>query len=488
MAIILSAIITVSNFPVVSSIGGGNSGAADIIFIIDTGSGMRQYDPGESEALADALAGVIEQAPVGSGFGVVTMKNIIGLTDAGTAEDGLYDLPAYGGECDIEALLQSAVDMQGETGNEKILVISTPQWYNVIDEAEILEANGITVYIIAFEQDEIEAEEIASYEHAFVCANAKEVSYRIADLYETIGEIAENSSKAQNSTQLSPGGDLKTQTAAAKTRKSSFRAGKHGFSTNITANKNGAALAALLNMYYLMPSWVMTSTDDAYSIKGYAQTKAVAKGETKGLSIDSDVINAFAFYEGKAANLLASGGYALSNNSGLGSAQEIIIQNNINKRIPVLLSEKINETDETYLITGYEEDANGNLANLYIWKAGTNTEAIMAITDLNGKAIRVVDTSKYFDAIYRETAIEEEYNPKADNNVPPKVQIKIKNLPGATVTRYNESGVAAVDLSVNNGGVTIVVSNDENFTVSVKTTFDTLIPSQIGRASCRERV
>ena len=166
------------------------AGGADIMFVIDTGFSMMQYNPAMDDSLADALVGVIEQAPGGSLFGVATEYAAVVGIDAYAATNELYNMPEYGCTCDIQALLQNAAATFTGSGMQQIIVVSTSQWYDIVDDALQLESQGTIVYIIAFEQDEAAAEQLqSSYPHAFVCANAREVSYRIAGLYEEIVEI-----------------------------------------------------------------------------------------------------------------------------------------------------------------------------------------------------------------------------------------------------------------------------------------------------------
>lgn len=443
LALFLTAILMIPLFTIAVT---ANNGGADIVFAIDTGKSMRQFDYDEDGVLAEALVGVIEQAPSGSAFGVAAKDGITPLTDSDAAGGALYALPSYSGDCDVSQLLQSAAGMLSGSDKEKIIVLSTPQWYNITYEANALKAQGITVYIIAFEQDIDAGEELKSeYPTAFVCASVQEVSYRIADLYAYVVSLPPYSS----------GITLFAVTFPPYT--SSFRLSKHGFGYNVNG---GGLLSVLFNMYYLMPANVI----DRYTLTG-VQGYHAARGDMVQL-FSGGVPNGFtSFWESKTESLLASGAYSISSNGGItGKVQEAVYEN-LSRRIPVL----INNGGKNYLLTKLS-----GMGTYTAYDPATNTETSKSFSG----TVKIIDTMKYFDDIYKKPPISNEV---IENNERLKMILpESYNDARRTVWKYSEeSGLETYGVN-SDRSVNISFSKGTSFTISIGVSFEGDLPNLFG--------
>ncbi len=435
-----------------------SSGGVDIVFAIDTGSAMQNYDMSGEGILQEALAGVIEQAPYGSKFGVVTKAGSSSLTDAQTATAALNSIPAYSGDSNPSALLQNAADLLSYSNKQKMVVLSTSLCDNtLIQQANALEAQGFWVYIIAFGQTNSSH---LGYEHLFSCADVREVSFRIADLYKLVAEIAPYT-----------GDGIEVLEFVAEPKfQSSFRIGNHDFGATASLTK-GACLAALLNMYYLMPAQVIGEYEF-----GSTYNEKIGKGDSYGLLAGAQS-TFLPFYETKAAEILGeSQSLYVHKNYGVAADPNLreLIDENLKRRFPVFIN--YDDVGATYLITGFGLDDGVEYYEYFDFSSGTQTTETVAHvgTGAGKREVSVLDTQKYISAIYATLYFSAEfYNDKEEIKV--NIPKGYANKDG--IIRYMDGYSYAIDPnSVGDDYVIFDLYEGVKFTVIAPVGFDGLIP------------
>ena len=480
----------------------GFGGVLDIVFAIDNSVNMFNYDPAADGGWIDNFVGLMEQAPFGSNFSVVTNDASISLTDAETIYYELEDILLYTAESDVYELLQNAALELENSTNEKMIVLSVAScddYDGLIYELNELQNQGILVYLIAFEKDDKTGENIRNtYENAIVCKNAKELSVRIGDLNAYLAELRIAALPPQQSMMMfsAPRGNAMMTVAPAAQYPSSFRTGKHDYSFAVAAiinnidntpQQKGYYLTMLLNTYYLMPTIVYESGDVlAYELGGFAAFEA-GRGNTYNLFADENAVpGEFEdFWRDKAKDLFLSQAYSYPTlGTATISALKDKIVENLKRRFPVLMT---HGDGEAKLIVGWSDGDNGNdTISVFDISTGEITDGVAINIYAN---VKILDTQKYFNAILATPPVTDKFGAElGGNNL---LQITIPNLkpdiPVKIMKHDIKSGVndtytvdSSVSLTLNNGAdkINLAMSDMSEFTVACSVIYDNLIPNR----------
>ena len=410
----------------------------DIVFAIDNSADLYDYDYSADNTWLEAFYGVMDQAPAGSRFGILSNAGETGLTDIASAETALYEVPLYSGTADPAGLLESAGEILSGSTKQKMVVLCTAMCYNnseLKNKIEELSEAGILIYLAAFEKDGEKAAAVKSdYDNAIVCAAARELPIRMAELYEYLVTVPQAYSQANAD-------------SSSESYKSSFRNGKHNYSVYQDPSEGGSYLAQLLNMYYLLPTYT-----DGYGPLEFGACIAASRGNTYVMFQSGFPQGFLDFWNNLADRLMADEYFSVSRTADAESATvaEEKIRKNLMQRYPVL----IKADNLYYLITSMSE------GNYYV--NGTETTV-----SLEEKTICVLDTALYMQA-YLGT-------PGVLSNM------EFSGSRAAITLTVPEPGVSYYDsdsgeINTASGTEIEITTYTDELAVSVQTKFDGLVP------------
>lgn len=455
LSLVLCVICIVSTFPVMAFSAADDG--TEIIFAIDTSSDMLKYNLGVDSTLADALTGITEQTPQGCTFGVVTKDNITPPSDVETAIQALSDIRNYYGSSNISDVVDNALETFSGNGN-RVLFVVTDKWDSVKDKINNLNSDT-TAYIICFETDDSKSESIKSEcSNAIVCSNARELTYKLADVYEQMLYLPVVS------------GGTRLMSNSSNGYNSSFRYGKHNYGTSVSSNQKGAVFAALMNMYYLMPADIY----NGYEITDTAAVKKIGSGITNGIfngnSYQNKVLN---YWNNKAAILFNTQTYT-SESTGMSDSQIVTIEENLKRRFPVMIAvgtADMSSTENDYwLITKLQQSGSNYTFTVYDPSSDSNENITKQLSYFNEKCVKVVDTKAYFDAIYSTFLVKTYLDGNAASLVVPE------NYYGKMIEYGTKNTNAQKILNVTNGYVPLDTTLDEEFSVAMYVTWNGLLP------------
>lgn len=437
--------------------------AFDIVFAMDNSLAMEAYDYTPDTGWQDAYVGILEQAPAGSSFALVTEKTGASLQAADGAAAAFAALPDYAGPQDTAVLLQNAEAALAESQRRnRLLVFTAAAAENAPAVAAALAAiqdTGTAVVWI----DLSTASEAAPTPNRVVCRDVKEIAYQLGDIYANLADC-----KAAARAQL---GTFSAANASnpAYTYTSAFRTGKHNLPDDPETDKEaGHYFTELLNMYYYLPAY--TTNYDFFNtvLAGANGPTAVATGNSANLNIQSNTEgqNFWGFMQDKATAVLKNAAYiSVSQSNGtFTEAMRSVIRSNIKRRLPVL----IQIGDKADLILASNDT--GELA-LSCQGAGNLTEDDLIF---NGKSIRVLDTATYFHAINAQYYIVQNHGKESTSQ-----KFVTLTLPSSE-TKVNITG-SGIDLSYIDtaAGRTakLVAGRDVEFTAGVQVDFSGDLPN-----------
>ena len=471
-ALVLSAVMIFSLLPGVV-IAEGTNAPLSMALVIDNSFAAYEYNTIGDNSWLDAYAGLMEQAPEGSEFAIVTPDGTASLTGLAAEQEALYNVPLFTStEASAASLLTEAAQALSGSSGQKMVVLSTASCYNnseLQSQIGTLAAQGIDVRVVAFEKD---AQRIAAVEAAYgnvvVCRDVRELPLLLGDWYAELAELPAAPVMQPNSAANSSG----------KIYNSSFRTNKHEykflpveFPTGVQEAdklriKNGIALSELLNIYYFLPSWA-TSDSGGYQITDGTTCQWIGKGNLyNAFQTLSDAQSLIDFWGNQAEQLLQSGDYILSYDKYSSEDMMKVIAENIKRRMPVLAF-----TDaDAYLIYSYDEST-GKLG--LFGTDGNKTDGYLQNYDFT-----IVDTGKYFNLLRSGRYISDEQSGNANTKT---VTISLPDgytddsVQSYKKTEYGYEAMAYTGFA--NGAVSYQAGQDAEFVVSVRTVFDGITPN-----------
>lgn len=266
-ALVLSTVMVFSLLPGVGS-AEGIYAPLSMALVLDNSFAAYEYNTIGDNSWLDAYAGLMEQAPEGSAFAIVTPDGATSTTAPDEAQEALLGVQTYTStEASGAELLTSAAQALSGSSGQKMVVLSTASCYNndgLTNAVQTLAAQGIDVRIVAFEKDAQRTAAIeTAYENVIVCRDVCELPLLLGDWYAELAELPGTPVMQVSSAVVS---------SVGRTYNSSFRTNKHVYSflTSVTnANetvKQGIALSELLNLYYFLPAWAGDEKGREYRI------------------------------------------------------------------------------------------------------------------------------------------------------------------------------------------------------------------------------
>lgn len=437
--------------------------------VIDNSFAAYEYNTIGDNSWLDAYAGLMEQAPEGSEFAIVTPDGTASLTGLDAAQEALYNIPLFTStEASAASLLTEAAQALSGSSGQKMVVLSTASCYNnseLQSQIGTLASQGIDVRVVAFEKDaqRIAAVE-AAYENVIVCRDVRELPILLGDWYAELAELPAAPVMQPNSAANSSG----------KTYNSSFRTNKHeyNFLTTLTENlspqqKRGIVLSELLNIYYFLPSWA-TSDSGGYQITDGTTCQWIGKGNLfNAFQTFSDAQSLIDFWGNQAQQLLQSD-CAVAYDPDKPNDMRDIVMENLKRRMPVLAF----TSDDAYLIYSCDEDGKLGLF-------GTNGKK----TDgyLQNYNFTIIDTGKYFNILRSGMYLSDEQSGSANTKT---VTISLPDgYTNAAESVYSykktENGTyeTMAYTSFANGAVTYQAGQDAEFVVGVRVMYNGITPN-----------
>ena len=443
--------------------------------VIDNSFAAYEYNTIGDNSWLDAYAGLMEQAPEGSEFAIVTPDGTASLTGLAAAQEALYNIPLFTStEASAASLLTEAAQALSGSSGQKMVVLSTASCYNnseLQSQMNALATQGIDVRVVAFEKDSqrIAAVE-AAYGNVVVCRDVRELPLLLGDWYAELAELPAAPVMQPNSAANSSG----------KIYNSSFRTNKHEykflpveFPTGVQEAdklriKNGIALSELLNIYYFLPSWA-TSDSGGYQITDGITCQWIGKGNLfNAFQTFSDAQSLIDFW-GNQAELLLQSDCAVAYDPDKPNDMRDIVMENLKRRMPVLAF-----TDaDAYLIYSYDEST-GKLG--LFGTDGNKTDGYLQNYDFT-----IVDTGKYFNLLRSGMYLSDEQSGSANTKT-----VTISLPDGYTdadesVQSYKKTEDSAYETmaytSFANGAVSYQAGQDAEFVVSVRVAFDGITPN-----------
>lgn len=441
--------------------------------VIDNSFAAYEYNTIGDNSWLDAYAGLMEQAPEGSEFAIVTPDGTASLTGLDAAQEALYNLPLFTStEASAASLLAAAAQALSGGSGQKSLVFSSASCYNnseLQSQIGTLTSQGVDVRIVAFEKDaqRIAAVE-AAYENVVVCRDVRELPILLGDWYAEFAELPATPVMQPNSAVTNSSG---------KTYRSSFRTNKHEYNFLTSQmvgdmtpqQKQGIALSELLNIYYFLPSWA-TGGSGGYQIADGTTCQWIGKGNLyNAFQTFSDAQSLIDFWGGQAEQLLQADGYTLSSEQGLTTAMRSVIAENIKRRMPVLAC----LDSDIYLIIAYTESNGTGSYELYSLDGSRPVTNMQLYSD-----IKIVDTGLYFNLLRSGMYISDEQSSSVNTKT---VTISLPDgYTDNSVQSYKKTGndyEAMAYTSFANGAVSYQAGQDAEFVVSVRVAFDGITPN-----------
>ena len=434
--------------------------AFDIVFVMDTGAYMNNYDFDTDKGWLDAYVGLMEQAPEGSRFGVVTGADLCTLGDAQQAQEKLFQMPPYVGTPAYSDLLSAGEAALGEdSSRRKMLVFTTASCYNYSTTSGLLDAlreKGIAVAWIALETDTASAALAKQYDDSvIICRSVQEIGFNMSDLYAALVDFKNRPQTGTRAAALSSNNVVRYDSA--------YRAEKHSYSFSVSTNLGGVYFSELLNMYYHLPAY--TQAYNLLSLAGATSCKALGKGNSSEVSFQStDGRDAFlGFWNDKATAIFNSEeSYLKRSTSGLIQLQSTI-RNNLRKRIPVL----VRHNSTFYLVTGWSETG-----------AAVSLETANGVqlnpAEITG-TVEVLDSAAYFLAI-KVNGFYLESSHLSNEDAKLKITLPADYAEGSVALALTE-GTGTPWASFAAGCVKIGADMDAKLTANIKVDFSGYLPN-----------
>jgi len=152
-----------------------NPAGVNIAFASDTSGAMNAIDP--ERIIPQTLAELPALAPGGTNFSVINSNMVFPLADAASASETLLRTPQYSGEANLSRLLARAAGTLSGGSRHGVIVFSVSSWDNaLVEQAQTLERQGVTVILIVHEPDNAAAARLrAAHPHSIAYANASEL-------------------------------------------------------------------------------------------------------------------------------------------------------------------------------------------------------------------------------------------------------------------------------------------------------------------------